>query len=197
MPPSLRLEKLTGRTSLRGREAPILYLARVPGPIGVLMAAATAQGACLLEFGDHEQVMTHLSRLAARLKCTVVPEPNDLLRRLEHELAQYFEGSLRQFTVPLSPLGSTFELAVWDALRTIPYGETRSYSEQAAVIGRPDAVRAVARANGRNSLAIVIPCHRVIGVNGTLTGYGGGLWRKQWLLRHERGQAGLWKTAGG
>lgn len=112
----------------------------------------------------------------------------DLARR---ELDAYFAGTRREFTVPLRPRGTAFQQLVWDALRRIPYGATRSYGAIAAQIGAPDAVRAVGAANGANPIAIIIPCHRVIGANGSLTGFGGGLARKQFLLELERGEARL------
>ena len=108
------------------------------------------------------------------------------LERIRRELGEYFAGTRRTFETPLATPGSEFQRAVWAELRTIPFGTTRSYAAQARAIGRPAAVRAVARANGDNRIAIVIPCHRVIGSDGQLTGYGGGLWRKQRLLDHER-----------
>jgi methylated-DNA-[protein]-cysteine S-methyltransferase len=108
------------------------------------------------------------------------------------QLAAYFGGALTEFDLALRPEGTAFQQQVWRALRQIPYGETRSYAQLAASIGRPAAVRAVGRANGSNPLAIVIPCHRVIGSNGTLTGYGGGLTAKQWLLDLERRNGRLW-----
>jgi methylated-DNA-[protein]-cysteine S-methyltransferase len=105
------------------------------------------------------------------------------------QLDAYFAGDLREFTLTLRPVGTPFQLAVWEALRTIPYGETRSYGEIAAQLGRDGASRAVGAANGSNPLPIVVPCHRVIGADGRLTGFGGGLPRKEWLLAMERGQA--------
>ena len=105
------------------------------------------------------------------------------------QLGAYFAGDRESFDLDLAPRGTPFQLTVWEALRTIPYGETRSYGELAAQIGRPGASRAVGAANGNNPLSIVVPCHRVIGADGSLTGFGGGLPRKQWLLSMERGQA--------
>ena len=102
------------------------------------------------------------------------------------QLDEYFAGERREFDLPLNPAGTPFQLAVWDALKTIPYGEIRSYGEIAEQIGRPGAARAVGLANGRNPISIVVPCHRVIGANGTLTGYAGGLERKQQLLSLEQ-----------
>ena len=104
---------------------------------------------------------------------------------LAHELAEYFAGRRRDFTIELAPRGTPFQLAVWEELRRIPYGGTISYSELARRIGRPSAIRAVGAANGANPIPVIIPCHRVIGANGTLTGYGGGIERKQWLLALE------------
>ncbi|MCQ6262806.1 methylated-DNA--[protein]-cysteine S-methyltransferase [Alcanivorax sp. MM125-6] len=113
-----------------------------------------------------------------------------LFRAAREQLAAYFAGQLREFELPLAPRGSDFQQSVWRALAEIPYGETESYGELARRLGNPGASRAVGLANGRNPLGIIVPCHRVIGANGTLTGYGGGLERKQWLLDHERRHAG-------
>jgi len=107
------------------------------------------------------------------------------------QLDEYFAGERREFDIPLVLDGPPFQRQAWHALREIPYGETVSYGEQARRIGQPDAARAVGAANGQNPIAVIVPCHRVIGADGSLTGYGGGLWRKQWLLEHERKMAGL------
>lgn len=109
--------------------------------------------------------------------------------QLRQELSEYFAGQRQRFELRLAPVGSDFQQAAWLALIRIPYGQTRSYGQQAAAIGRPAAVRAVAAANGRNPIAIVVPCHRVIAANGALTGYAGGLHNKAWLLRLEGGAA--------
>jgi methylated-DNA-[protein]-cysteine S-methyltransferase len=114
-----------------------------------------------------------------------------VLDRARRELEAYFSGRLRVFEVPLAPEGTPFQCKVWDALLTIPYGATRSYGEQARAIGQPAAARAVGLANGRNPIAIIIPCHRVIGANGSLTGYGGGMARKKLLLDLEQGKRAL------
>lgn len=108
-----------------------------------------------------------------------------VLRQCEEELTAYFAGKLRTFTVPLGPVGTPFQLSVWEALRQIPYGETRTYGEIAASIGKPRACRAVGMANNRNPISILIPCHRVIGAGGALVGYGGGLEVKKFLLKLE------------
>ena len=111
----------------------------------------------------------------------------DVLVRTKAQLAEYFAGERRDFDLPLAPQGSGFQVEVWRALLRIPYGETCSYGDIARVVGRPAASRAVGAANGRNPIAVIVPCHRVIGSNGSLTGYGGGLPVKRWLLDHERG----------
>jgi methylated-DNA-[protein]-cysteine S-methyltransferase len=102
-----------------------------------------------------------------------------------HQLKDYFEGNRQEFSLTLNPQGTDFQKKVWIKLADIPFGKTRSYLEQSKVLGDPKAIRAVAAANGKNPLWIIIPCHRVIGSDGSLTGYAGGLWRKKWLLEHE------------
>jgi AraC family transcriptional regulator of adaptative response/methylated-DNA-[protein]-cysteine methyltransferase len=152
-----------------------------------MVAGATDDALCFFEFSDRRRLERQLDRLRARLRCALVPGDSDLLRRVESEIEAYFDGRLREFSIPLAAPGTDFQEKVWDELRKIPYGETRSYAEIARAIGRPSAVRAVARANGDNRMAIFIPCHRVVGSDGTLTGYGGGLWRKRHLLDLESG----------
>lgn len=179
------LRRLTGRSASRSRDATLVRLTRVVTPLGPMLLGASDDGVCLLEFTDRRMLETQLRRVAERLDCTFVPGSNDASRQLEEELRAYFAGESRDFTVPLVTPGTEFQQRAWTALREIPYGETRSYSEQAAMIDQPTAARAVARANGDNRVAIVIPCHRVVGADGSLTGYGGGIWRKRWLLHHE------------
>jgi AraC family transcriptional regulator of adaptative response/methylated-DNA-[protein]-cysteine methyltransferase len=180
------LRRITGRSPSRSRGTTAVHLSRVLTPLGPMLLGATDEGVCLLEFTDRRMLETQLRRLERRLDCVFVPGANDVARRLEAELEAYFAGTLRTFTTPLDLRGTPFQQRVWEALLEIPYGETRSYADQAERIGAPAAVRAVARANGDNRIAIVVPCHRVIGKDGELTGYGGGLWRKRFLLDHER-----------
>ncbi|MBA2408483.1 MAG: methylated-DNA--[protein]-cysteine S-methyltransferase [Gammaproteobacteria bacterium] len=132
----------------------------------------------------------HIAALRKRLDAPVVPGSNAHLVKLQGELADYFAGSLRRFSVPLSYRGTTFQQRVWEQLLAIPYGETRSYEQLAIATGNPKAVRAVGHANGLNRICILIPCHRVINKDGRLGGYGGGLRRKQYLLEHERANLG-------
>jgi AraC family transcriptional regulator of adaptative response/methylated-DNA-[protein]-cysteine methyltransferase len=155
-------------------------------PLGPLLAGATDQGINLLEYTDRRMLEHHFNAMRRRFGCAVVPGRHPLLERLRNELKEYFQGGRRQFTLPLACRGTPFQEKVWQELRHIPYGQTVSYDELARRVGQPTARRAVARANGMNCLAILIPCHRVIGKDGSLTGYGGGLWRKRLLLELER-----------
>jgi len=133
-----------------------------------------------------DQKLPQINRLQKRLSAKTLPGDSPHFAQLAAELQAYFSGSRSEFAVPLVTPGTQFQTMVWEELRNIPFGETRTYAQQAANIGHPTAVRAVARANGDNRIAIVIPCHRVIGADGSLTGYGGGLWRKKRLLEIER-----------
>jgi AraC family transcriptional regulator, regulatory protein of adaptative response / methylated-DNA-[protein]-cysteine methyltransferase len=179
------MRRITGRSPAASRDAVVVRMARVLTPLGPMLMGTREAGVVLLEFTDRRMLGTQLQRLAQRLKCVFVPGATPVGRELEAELSAYFAGELQSFSAPLVPAGTEFQQAAWRVLSSIPYGETRSYAEQARMLGRPTAVRAVARANGDNPIAIVVPCHRVIGADGKLTGYGGGLWRKRWLLHHE------------
>jgi methylated-DNA-[protein]-cysteine S-methyltransferase len=151
--------------------------AYMPSPVGRLLLA-----------GD-ERALRSLLFVDGRHPAGPEPgwQPADApFREAVRQLEAYFAGELTEFTLPLAPAGTAFQRSVWTALCDIAYGETISYGELARRIGKPQAVRAVGAANGQNPIAIVVPCHRVIGSNGALTGYGGGLERKGWLLAHER-----------
>jgi AraC family transcriptional regulator of adaptative response/methylated-DNA-[protein]-cysteine methyltransferase len=160
-------------------------------PLGPLIAGATKEGICLLEFTDRRMLEAQFATVRKQFAVPVVPGTNEHLEKLESEMAGYFTGALRRFSVPLVYPGTLFQVRVWDQLLTIPYGETRSYEDVAIALGDKNAVRAVGRANGLNRIGIVIPCHRVVNKNGELGGYGGGLRRKQFLLdlesRHAAG----------
>jgi methylated-DNA-[protein]-cysteine S-methyltransferase len=148
----------------------MLYYSLLPHPTGLLSLIATDQGL--------EQIRFDASLPPGAIRC----DEHSILRETSHQLMAYFAHDLREFDLPLVMKGTPFQVRVWQALQQIPYGETRSYGQQARVIGTPDAVRAVGAANGRNPIPIVVPCHRVIGSNGKLTGFGGGLPLKRWLL---------------
>ncbi len=166
--------------------ASVVQIHRIPTPLGPMVAGATDTALCLLEFGERRMLATQLERLRKRLGCVMVPGKNPVIERVSDELDAYFASRLQSFSVPIEDPGTEFQRLVWQALRAIPFGTTSSYADVARSIGRPTAVRAVARANGANRLAVLIPCHRVVGSDGSLTGYGGGLWRKQRLLDLER-----------
>lgn len=162
----------------------------IPSPLGDLIAVVSPQGLCLLEFVGQARLERELAQVEAARGGPPQPGRNALTDRLDAQLAAYFAGTLQTFDLPLDLVGTPFQQRVWQALLAIGYGQTWSYGQEARYIGQPTASRAVAAANGQNKISIVVPCHRVIGSNGTLTGYGGGLPRKQWLLALERGQAG-------
>ncbi|WP_248924142.1 bifunctional transcriptional activator/DNA repair enzyme AdaA [Paenibacillus hamazuiensis] len=154
--------------------------------LGPMIAIADEQALYLLEFIDRRGLEREIERLRRKTKSAVIPGSTPPIDSIEKELHDYFEGKLAEFKTPVKLLGSPFQKKVWDELRKIPPGQTISYGEIASAIGNPNGYRAVAQANGANQLAIVIPCHRVINLNGTLGGYGGGISRKQWLLEHEK-----------
>ena len=182
--------KLFGTAPSQARDVDCLFAKWLQTPLGPMLALADDGGLYLLEFVDRRGLERELQILRGRLRRHIVPGEHPYLDRLARELDAYFAGRLCLFTTPLQLAGTTLQRAVWEALLRIAPGTTRSYADIATAVGRPGAVRAVGRANGDNRLAIIVPCHRVIGSDGTLTGYGGGLWRKQWLLEHERAHTG-------
>jgi AraC family transcriptional regulator of adaptative response/methylated-DNA-[protein]-cysteine methyltransferase len=163
---------------------------RINTPLGTITAGATARGVCLVAWADGRHFEAHLNSLAAAYgEPSTEPAAvrgNPHLLNLRAQLDEYVRGVRRDFDLPLDPVGTTFQKRVWEGLRQIPYGRTVSYAAQALALGRPAAVRAVAAANGKNKISIVVPCHRVVGSNGTLTGYAGGLDRKRRLIDLER-----------
>lgn len=165
----------------------LIRTTRIATPLGPMLAGATDDGICLLEFTDRRMLETEIKRLSKLLNGRFVPGVSKYLDQLNRQLEEYFSGRRKKFDLPLVLPGTAFQKKVWGELQAIPFGATRSYKEQAEIIGAPKAIRAVAKANGDNSIAILVPCHRVVGANGELTGYGGGLWRKEFLLNHESG----------
>ena len=154
-------------------------------PLGPMLAVTSPQGLCLLEFVDQGGVARELAQVETARGGPVQAGDSAMLAQTAHELAEYFAGQRQRFGVPLDLVGTPFQLSAWQALLDIPYGQTHSYAEQARAIGRPSATRAVAAANGQNKVSIIVPCHRVIGADGSLTGYAGGLERKRALLERE------------
>lgn len=163
---------------------------KIETELGIMIAGAVEEGICLLEFHDRRMLNTEYKDLARYFKTTIEEGENIHFEILRKELTGYFEGSLKEFSVPIIAPGSAFQKSVWQELLNIPYGTTRSYLEQSIALGKPESIRAVANANGMNRISIIIPCHRVIGSDGHLTGYGGGLKRKKWLLDHEKKYSG-------
>ncbi len=155
-------------------------------PLGPMIAVADRTGLYLLEFIDRKALPGELAKLRTAARGDLGIGRLMPIEQVDAELKQFFDGKRAHFETPLILQGTPFSRRVWDELRRIPAGATRSYSDIARSIGRPSAIRAVARANGANQLAIIVPCHRVIGADGSLTGYGGGLWRKQKLIELER-----------
>ena len=147
-----------------------MYCKYTPSPIGLVEIIADDNTLTSLDFIDHPR---HLA------------DTNPIVEQAAEQLQEYFRGDRDRFDLPLAFTGTDFQLAVWRHLTDIPYGCVVSYQQVAEAVGRPRAVRAVGAANGKNPIAIIVPCHRVIGSNGRLTGYASGLWRKAWLLKHE------------
>lgn len=168
------------------REGACLLAQRMETPLGTMLALADDQGLRLLEFTDRRGLERELVVLRQRLKCAILPGTNAVLTETQRQLTRYFSGESLEFDLPLAPVGSDFQRRVWAELQRIPAGRTRSYTEMATRVGVANGRRAIARANGSNMLALVIPCHRVIRADGNLCGYAGGIWRKQRLIEHER-----------
>ncbi len=181
-------------TPAQAAERSMIQVTRVASPLGSLTAAANAEGICLLEFdeaepgkrGPSDRTQSRLHEIAERLCSSLAVGTNRHLENLTIELEAWFRGERRDFDVPCVLAGTAFELAVWRRLGAIGYAATASYGEIARELNRPGAARAVGRANGMNPIAILVPCHRVVGSSGDLTGYAGGLDRKRWLLAHEQ-----------
>lgn len=178
--------RVFGETPGRARHSELLTATWIETPLGPMLAIAADEGLELLEFVDRRALETELGKLRTTLGRAIVPGNHPILEKTAAQLREYFAGVRRDFEVPLNQHGSGFQVAAWNALCEIPYGETRSYTDMARRVGSPGAVRAIGRVNGQNQIAIIVPCHRVIRADGTLCGYGGGKWRKQWLLEHEQ-----------
>ena len=179
-------ERLFGKPPGQVRDSDCIRLTWLDTPLGAMVAGATSHGICLLEFTERRMLEAQFTTLRSRFNLPMVPGESGHLEQLQAELAGYFSGERREFTLPLEYPGTEFERRVWDELRRIPYGETRCYEDLAYSLERDGASRAVGRANGMNRIAILIPCHRVVNKDGQLGGYGGGLWRKRALLELER-----------
>ncbi len=176
-----------GASPRQAARAGAIWISRLATPLGAMVAGAFGSALCLLEFADRRSLENEISDLERLLKAPARPGRLPIHEAVEGELAEYFAGERREFNIPLLTPGTDFQRAAWSALRNIPYGRTTNYGRQASALGKPQAVRAVARANGQNRISIIVPCHRVIGADGSLVGYGGGLPRKKALLDLEAG----------
>ena len=168
----------------------MIALKNINTPIGVMRMGATDEGICVFDFEYRRSIDTIMKRIETLAGDKFGEGDHPHFRVLEEQIGEYFTGQRKDFDLPLHLLGTAFQKSVWQGLMQIPYGETRSYKQQSIFLGNEKAIRAVASANGENGLAIIVPCHRVIGTNGSLVGYGGGLQRKKWLLELERKHGG-------
>lgn len=176
--------KIMGAAPTRAHRL-ILKAAWLDTKLGPMIAISDEDGLYLLEFVDRRGLENEVKQLRKKLNAAIIPGETSIIKSIDSEIANYFSGQNIRFKTPIHFIGSPFQKNVWNELRRIPPGETRSYLEVAKLINAPTACRAVARANGANKLAIIVPCHRVINSNGELGGYGGGVARKKWLLQHE------------
>ena len=180
-------KSIFGHSAKNSKNKSIIYIDRFSTKLGPMFAAATDKGLCLLEYTDRKSLESEFKDLSKRLNAVIVPGMNEHIELAKQQLGEYFDGRRRDFSISIDAPGTEFQKDVWKLLIKIPYGTTCSYLEQAKKLEKPKAVRAVANANGMNRISIIIPCHRVIGSDGSLTGYGGGLPRKKWLLELEQG----------
>jgi AraC family transcriptional regulator of adaptative response/methylated-DNA-[protein]-cysteine methyltransferase len=179
-------KNIFGKAPRDSKSKTVINIIRFPTKLGPMFACATQKGLCLLDFTDRRMLETEFKDLVKRLDAVILPGENKYLDEVQKELKEYFTGKRKKFNVALDPVGTDFQKSVWKVLQKIPYGKTWSYKQQAEDLGDAKGVRAVATANGYNKIAFIIPCHRVIGSDGSLTGYGGGLDRKKWLIDLEK-----------
>ncbi len=179
-------KNIIGSSPQNSKNKRIVNITYIETDLGLMVAGATDKGICMLEFSDYKLIDLEYRQLISIFKAPLVQGNNPHFDTLRVQLDEYFKGKRRVFDIPLDLAGTEFQKQVWLALLKIPYGCTTNYAKQAELIGKPAAVRAVANANGKNKIAIILPCHRVIGADGTLTGYGGGIWRKKKLLEFEQ-----------
>lgn len=179
-------KKLMKKAPSQNANNKVILINRLTTPLGPMFVCATSEGICLLEFVDRRMLETELKDLQRLLNMQILFGENEHIQQVRSEIDEYFKGERKDFDVKLHTPGTEFQKKVWEYLRKIPYGKLSTYKQQAENINNPNAVRAVAKANGYNRVAIIIPCHRIIGSNGNLTGYGGGLERKRWLIEHEK-----------
>ncbi len=181
-------KKLIGKSPSKSANQSVILINRMTTPLGPMFICATDKGICLLEFTDRKMLETEFRDLQKLLKAEILTGENKHIKQAKKEIDEYFKGERKIFEVPLDTPGTDFQNEVWTSLQQIPFGETSSYQVEAEKLNKPKAARAFARANGANRLSIIVPCHRIIGKDGNLTGYGGGIERKKWLLDFEKKQ---------
>lgn len=177
-------KRLTGAAPTQATAVIVIH--RFTTTLGPMFVCATERGVCLLEFTDRRMLETEFRDIQRLFNARIVTGENSHTRQTVKEISEYFAGTRRQFELSVDAPGSDFQQSVWHELRAVPYGQTSHYQAISLGMNKPNAVRAVAAANGANRIAIVIPCHRIIGKDGKMTGYGGGISRKEWLIEHER-----------
>ncbi len=180
-----------GSQAAKSSDVEPFYAATVETALGPILLVADQAALHILEFSGEERADMEANRHEKRTGVPIVPGSTPILDQAARELEAYFAGRSASFETPIAFWGTDFQQSVWRALLTIPVGETWSYKQLAVAVDNPPGVRAVAQANGANQLAIIVPCHRVIQSDGKLGGYGGQIWRKQWLLDHERTHFGV------
>ena len=168
----------------------MICIKHIDTPVGKMRIGASDEGICLFDFQYRKSIDSIMKRIETLSGKKFTEGEHPHFKLLEEQIGEYFTGTRKDFDLPLHLVGTPFQKSVWEGLLKIPYGETRSYKQQSIFLENEKAIRAVATANGENGIAIIVPCHRVIGTNGTLVGYGGGLQRKKWLLDHERKHSG-------
>ncbi len=184
------VKKITGASPAKTKTKQLVTITHLTTPLGPMIAGATDEGICLFDFSERRMMESIMKRIEQRMKSPLIPGHHTYFDILNKQVEEYFNGTRKEFDLPLHLIGSDFQKKVWNALLQIPYGETRSYKQQSIAIDNLKAIRAVGTANGQNAIAIIVPCHRVIGDNGSLVGYGGGLPKKKWLLEHEAKHSG-------
>ncbi|WP_299258061.1 bifunctional transcriptional activator/DNA repair enzyme AdaA [uncultured Aquimarina sp.] len=178
-------KKVIGNSPLKSIHKNVILISRLTTPLGPMFVCATKKGICLLEFVDRRMLETEFTDLQKRLEAQIIAGENEHIKQAKKEITEYFNGKRKIFDVAIESPGTEFQKRVWHSLKEIEYGKVTTYKQQAEKINNPKAVRAVAAANGCNRISIIIPCHRVIGKDGSMTGYSGGVERKKWLLTHE------------
>ena len=179
-------KKIIGKSPSKSTSKNIILINRLTTPLGPMFVCASDQGVCLLEFTDRKMLETEFKDLQQKFNAEILIGENEHIKQLKKELKEYFDGQRKEFQVSIDTPGTDFQKAIWKALKEIPFGTTSTYEQQAKKLNKPKAIRAVGRANGLNKISIILPCHRIIGKNGDLMGYGGGIERKKWLIEFEK-----------